>query len=114
MLHIIYGKDREKTRARFRALRESLGKKCGEERSVLEGEVTEGFIDSAISSQGLFGNITLFVFDGVFEKKAEQEILGARAEELVSSPNSFLIIEPTLEKTIIVALKEGGATLEEF
>lgn len=114
MLHIIYGKDREKGRARFRVLRENLGKKCGEERSFLEGEVTDGLLEAAASSQGLFGNTTLFIFDGVFEKKAEQEILGAHAGELISSSNQFLIFEPTLEKNIVTVLKDGGATLEEF
>lgn len=114
MLHIIYGKDREKARARFRVLRENLGKKCGEERSVLEGEVTDGLLESSASSQGLFGNTTLFVFDGVFEKKAEQETLVDRAQDLVSSPNQFLIFEPALEKSIVAVLKESGATLEEF
>ena len=114
MLHIIYGKDREKARARFRVLRKELGKKCGEERSVLDGEVTDGLLEASASSQGLFGNTTLFVFDGVFEKKAEQEMLDARAQELSSSPNSFLIFEPGLEKSMVATLKDAGATLEEF
>lgn len=114
MLHIIYGKDMEKGRARFRVLRADLGKKCGEERSVLDGEVTDGLLEASASSQGLFGNTTLFVFDGVFEKKVEQEMLDARAQELASSPNSFLIFEPALEKSIVTILKDAGATLEEF
>lgn len=114
MLHIIYGKDREKGRARFRVLRKELCKKCGDERSVLDGEMTDGLLEASASSQGLFGNTTLFVFDGVFEKKAEQEMLGARARELALSPNSFLIFEPALEKSTVATLKDAGATLEEF
>lgn len=114
MLHIIYGKDREKGRARFRAIREDLGKKSGEERVVLEGEADDDFLDTAASSQGLFGGTTLFVFDCVFDKKVEQEILFARVKDLVSSSNSFLIFEPLLEKSIADGIKEAGAATEEF
>lgn len=124
MLYIIYGNDRDKARVRFCALRESLGKKCAdmsvcehaqaEERSVLEGEVSEGVIDAAVASQGLFGNTTLFVFDGVLEKKAEQELVVARARELVSSPNTFLIFEPAFGKEGVRAFQESGAVAEEF
>ncbi len=82
MLHIIYGNDREKGRAKFRALRETLGKKYTEERLVMEGEMSDGFLDTLTASQGLFGDTTLFVFDCVFDKKAEQEILLAHMESL--------------------------------
>lgn len=114
MLHIIYGNDREKGRARFRVLRESLGKKCADERSILEGEATEGVIDAATVSQGLFGNTTLFVFDCVLEKKAEQDLIAARAHELVESPNTFLIFEPAFGKESIAILQESGVITEEF
>lgn len=113
MLKVIYGKDREKGRARFRATREELGKKYKEERLVMEGEVSDGFLDTITSSQGLFGDVTLFVFDSVFDKKDEQEMLLAHASELVSSPNYFLILETSLEKSIADGLKEAGVEMEE-
>ncbi|MFA5997157.1 MAG: hypothetical protein WC791_01565 [Candidatus Paceibacterota bacterium] len=113
MLHIIYGKDREKGRVKFRALRDSLGKKYTEERLVVEGEVSDGFLDTVAVSQGLFGGVTLFVFDSVFDKKAEQEMLLAHAEELSASSNYFLILEPLLEKSIADGLKDAGVEIEE-
>lgn len=114
MLQIIYGNDREKARTRFRVLRDELIKKCGDERVVAEGEVTNEFMDEAVSSQGLFGGATLYTFNNVLGKKPEQEFLVVRSEELVSSPNYFLIFEIGLEKSVATALKEAGVFLEEF
>jgi len=113
MLHIIYGKDREKARARFRAAREELGKKYTDDRLVVEGEVSDGFLDTIASSQGLFGDATLFVFDCVFDKKNEQEALLAHAGGLVSSANYFLILEPLLEKSIADEIKNAGGIMDE-
>jgi len=114
MLHIIYGKDREKGRARFRALRAELGKKCGEESVILEGEITKEFLHGAAASQGLFGNTTLFVFDCVFDKADEQDILLAHANELDLSQNIFLVFEPELEKKIAEGIAETKVKLEEY
>lgn len=114
MLYVIYGKDREKGRARFRALRESIGKECGEERAILEGELSEELFHSFAVSQGLFGNTSLFVFDCLFDKKAEQEVLLAHANELRLSPNSFLVFEPELDKKIAEEIKITKADVEEF
>lgn len=114
MLYIIYGNDREKGRARFRVLREEFGKKCGEESVVLEGEITNEFLHGLASSQGLFGNTTLFVFDCVFDKKEEQEVLLTHANELDLSPNIFLVFEPELDKKIAEGIAETKAKTEEY
>lgn len=114
MLHIIYGTDREKARARFRVLRGELAKNHGEERVVKEGEVTNSFLGEVASSRGLFGEKTIFVFDNVFDKKAEQEILAGRVDELASSPNYFLILDTVLDKGTSIALEDSGATIEEY
>jgi len=114
MLYIIYGKDREKGRTRFRALREELGKKCGEERSILEGELSKELLHSFAVSQGLFGGTSLFVFDCLFDKKAEQEVLLAHSNELRLSPNSFLVFEPELDKKIGDEIKATKAEVEEY
>lgn len=114
MLHIIYGNDREKGRARFRALREKLGKECGEERVILEGELSKELLHSFAASQGLFGNKSLFIFDCLFDKKVEQEVLLAHANELRLSPNLFLVFEPELDKKIAEEIKITQAEIEEY
>ncbi len=113
MLYIIYGTDREKGRARFRVLRETLAKKIGDEMVVEEGEATAGFFETTVSSRGLFGETTLFVFDCVFDKKVEQEVLLAHATALTESMNSFLIFEPSLEKGIADELGAVATEAEE-
>ncbi|MBI5400572.1 MAG: hypothetical protein HZB12_00435 [Candidatus Yonathbacteria bacterium] len=114
MLHIIFGKDREKGRARFRALRAELGKEHGEERAVLEGEITKEVLHSFAASQGLFGNTSLFVFDCVFDKKDEQEVLLEHSNELRLSPNFFLVFDPNLDKKIADEIKNTKAEVEEY
>lgn len=114
MLKVIYGKDRNDGRTRFRVLRDELGKKSKEQYLVLEGEVTENFLTAQAASQGLFGGDTLFIFDCVFDKKVEQEVLLSCATNLVSSANLFLIFEPSLDKSIAGELKDAGAVVEEY
>jgi len=114
MLHIIYGNDREKGRARFRELRKKLSKECGEERAILEGELSKELLHSFAASQGLFGNTSLFTFDCLFDKKAEQEVLLAHANELCLSLNSFLVFEPELDKKIAGEIKITQAEVEEY
>lgn len=114
MLYIIYGKDREKGRARFRGLRTEVGKKCGEEVAVLEGEISKEFLHGAAASQGLFGNTTLFVFDCVFDKADEQDILLAHSNELDLSQNIFLVFEPELDKKIAEGIAETKVKIEEY
>lgn len=114
MLYIIYGKDREKGRERFRELRKKLGKDCGEEREILEGELSKELLHSFAASQGLFGNTSLFIFDCLFDKKVEQEVLLAHANELSLSANLFLVFEPELDKKIAEEIKITQAEIEEY
>ena len=114
MLHIIYGKDREKGRSRFREIRSELGAVYGEEHTILPGEISSEILHLAAASQGLFGNKSLYLFDCVFDKKVEQEILLAHANELNLSPNSFLVFEPELDKKIAEGIIETKAKAEEF
>lgn len=111
MLYVVYGNDREKGRARFRALRQELTTKHAEERVIVEGEMSSGFFDTLTESQGLFGNTTLFVCDCLFDKKNEQEEFFAHQEKLSTSPNCFLVFEPSLDREIIKSF--GGKIKEE-
>lgn len=113
MLYVIYGTDREKGRKRFQTLREKLRGVCSNEITVAEGEATEGFLDTSVSSRGLFGETTLFVIDGILEKKAEQEIIASHAKALAASPNHFLIFEPTLDKNAVAEIVEHATEAEE-
>lgn len=114
MLYVIYGNDREKVRTRFRVLRDEIEKRCGEHRTLVEGEVANNTFDEAVSSQGLFGEQTLFVLDSILDKKAEQELFSSRVADLVSSSNYFLVLENTLDKGTIAAIKDSGAVVEEY
>ncbi len=113
MLYVIYGTDREKGRKRFQALREKLRGVCASEHVVAEGEVTDGFLDTSVSSRGLFGEINLFILDGILEKKAEQEVIASHAKVLAASPNHFLIFEPTLDKNVVAEILEHATEAEE-
>ena len=114
MLYIIYGSDREKGRAQFRVMRDKLLQNSGEERTVAEGETTDSFLEMAVLSRGLFGEVTLFVFDSVLEKKTEQEVVRTHREALAESPNNFLIFEPAFEKDIVADLASVATQSTEY
>jgi len=113
MLHLIYGNDRENIRTQFHAAREVIREKCDSERLVPEGEVSNEFLSEAASSVGLFGEKTLFIFDGVFEKNEEQEVLVSHGEELALSPNYFLVCQPGFDGDFIQALEKADVTAQE-
>lgn len=100
MLYIIYGTDREKGRAKFRALRDKLSKEGVNIEDIQEGNISEKMLDEKSSARGLFGDTTLFLFDNILQKKEEQEIFVAHAEILRDSKNYFLVFEPSLPKDI--------------
>lgn len=98
MLYVIYGNDREKGRARLHALREELSAQGGSVEVVGEGAVTSETLEQMSATRGLFGGPTIFVFDGILEKKAEQELVAHVVGDLARSPNHMLIFEPALAK----------------
>ncbi len=114
MLHIIYGSDRDATRTQFHVTHDVVREKCSDEVLITEGSLSDNSLAEAASSVGLFGEKTLFVLDNILEKKENQEVVAARAKDLVLSPNYFLVCEPSLEKEIIEALEKAGANIQEY
>ena len=113
MLYVIYGNDRDRGRARFRELCEKESNNCGEERIVLEGEISKEFLHEVAVSHGLFSGKILFTLDCVFDKKEEQEVLLLHSNELRLSPNTFIVFEPELDKKIGGEIAETKAEVEE-
>ena len=101
MLYFLYGTHRAKLRAEFQKLREKFVASGITVEIVPEGGISKNMLDGAVSSRGLFGEKTLYVFDGILEKKDEQEIVASRAQELAVSPNIFLIVEPSVSKDFV-------------
>lgn len=98
MLYIIHGNDRQKGRAQFQKLRETLSAHGENVVVVPEGTISKELLSEQAVTRGLFGEVSLFVFDGVLEKKVDQEIVASIVSELADSPNHFLVFEPTLIK----------------
>lgn len=113
MLYLVYGNDRTKGRARFQALRDEL---CVDRNIEVmqEGTLSSLRIDEMILSRGLFDNTSVFILDSILEKGDEQELVAARAVDLASSSNSFLIFEPTLDKKIAPFIVKEAALAEEY
>lgn len=100
MLYLIYGNDREKGRAQFRALRDKLSKGGVNIEDVREGTLSEKMLEEKSSARGLFGDITLFLFDNILGKKEEQDIFVSCVEMLRDSKNYFLVFESSSSKDI--------------
>lgn len=114
MLYFLYGTDRVKLRTQFQKMCEKFIASGIVTETIPEGGVTRAVLDGAVSSRGLFGGTTLFILDGVLEKKDEQEIVASYAAELASSPNIFLIAEPSPLKDCVTSLSEHAAESFEF
>lgn len=114
MLHIIYGNDRDRVRTQFHVTHDVLRGKCDDERIVSEGEVSDSFLREASSSVGLFGKKTLFIFDNALEGQENQDLFFTHAEELATSPNYFLVCEPTFDKDTAKKIENVGATTQEY
>lgn len=98
MLYFLYGTNRQKLRTEFQKLREKFVASGITVETIPESGVSKNMLDGAVASRGLFGEKTLFIFDGILEKKDEQEIVASCAQELAVSPNIFLIVEPGASK----------------
>jgi len=108
MLHIIHGNDRQKARAQFQKLRDRLSAH-GENMIVApEGSISRETLSEQAVTRGLFGEVSVFVLDGVLEKKEDQEIVAGVARTLADSPNHFLIFEPVLIKEFVDEASPGA------
>lgn len=98
MLYIIHGNDRQKGRAQFAKLRDALSVHGENIVVVPEGSVSRETLSGQAVTRGLFGEVSVFIFDGVLEKKEDQEIVARTVSLLAESPNHFLVFEPVLIK----------------
>lgn len=108
MLYLIYGNDRQQGRAQFAKLRDALSMHGENVEMVPEGSVSKETLSGQAVTRGLFGEVSVFVFDGVLEKKEDQEIVACVAPLLVASPNHFLIFEPVLIKELADEARQGA------
>lgn len=113
MLYIIHGNDRQKGRTQFAKLRDALSAHGENMVVVSEGSVSKETLSEQAVTRGLFGEVSVFVFDGVLEKKEDQEIVAQLVPTLSESPNHFLFFEPVLVKEFAdEARKSAGEMIE--
>lgn len=108
MLYIIHGNDRQKGRAQFAKLRDALLVHGENVVVVPEGSVSKETLSGQAVTRGLFGEVSVFVFDGVLEKKEDQEIVARTVPLLAESPNHFLVFEPVLVKEFADEARQGA------
>ncbi len=108
MLYIIHGNDRQKGRGEFQKLRDSLSAHGENVVVVSEGSVSKETLSEQAVTRGLFGEVSIFIFDGVLEKKEDQEIVARTVSLLAESPNHFLVFEPVLVKEFADEARQGA------
>lgn len=113
MLYIIHGNDRQKGRAQFAKLREALSAHGENVVVVPEGSVSKETLSEQAVTRGLFGEVSVFVLDGVLEKKEDQEIVAHTIPLLTQSPNHFLIFEPAIIKEFTDEAKQSASEMIE-
>lgn len=113
MLYIIYGNDRQKGRAQFAKLRDTLSAHGENVVQVPEGSISKETLSEQAVTRGLFGEVSVFVFDGVLEKKEDQENVAQLVSILSVSPNHFLIFEPALIKELADEARTSASEMIE-
>ncbi len=113
MLYIIHGNDRQKARMQFTKLRDTLSLHGENVIVVPEGAISKETLSEQAVTRGLFGEVSVFILDGVLEKKEDQEIVASAVPLLVASPNHFLIFEPVLIKEFADEAKQGASEIIE-
>ncbi len=114
MLYFIYGNDRAKGLKHFQKLRDKLSAGGRNVVIVDEGGVSNEALEEMSSVRGLFGETTLFIINSIIEKKEEQEIVVLSVKTLASSPNHFLIFEPTFAKAITAEILAHATETFEY
>lgn len=116
MFYLLYGTDKEKARAKLRALVDAmLAKKKDASLTRANAESFEGsFLEGALTTQGLFEARQIVVFDYVFESKDAQELIVERRKDLAGSENIFFILEGELDKATLTKLEKYAERAEVF
>lgn len=113
MLYIIHGNDRQKGRAQFAKIRGTLSAHGENVVVVPEGSVSKETLSGQAVTRGLFGEVSVFVLDGVLEKKEDQEIVAHAVSLLAESPNHFLVFEPVLIKELADEARTSASEMIE-
>jgi len=116
MLYLLYGTDKEKTRAKMHSLVDALLAKKSDASlvSVKAGAFEPAFLESYISGQGLFEARQIVVLDHVFENTEAKEAILDRRKELAESPNIFFLLEGELDKATLTKLEKYAERAEMF
>lgn len=112
MLYVFYGTDYEAINKQKRSVIAEAGE--AEVFSYDSDEVTTDAIDEHTESQGLFSAKSIVVLEDVCADKEVKDHLFDSLEELVESPNLFILKETELKKGDIKKLKKHADKLEEF
>ena len=112
----MYGTDKEKSRAKLRALVDAmLAKKKDASLTRVDAEHFEpSFLEGALGTQGLFESRQIVMLDHVFEDSDAKELVIERRRELAESENIFFILEGELDKATLTKLEKHAERTEVF
>ena len=116
MLYLLYGNDLQKARKKMNSLVQALLSKKGN--AMLIRVNSENFSPSDVndyaSTQGLFEERSIIVFDSVFENTTDKEIILDIIKDLQASQNIFIILEGELDKKSVTKIKKHAEKVQEF
>lgn len=114
MLYVIYGNNRDQGLKHAQVLRDGFLNKGAVLEVVEEEKISDEWLEEALSSAGLFGERSIFVLQGVLEKKENQDIFISKKENLKNSGNVFLILEPSFSKKTAEEFEGCAEEVKEF
>ncbi len=114
MITIIYGTDKDKARAKWRKLVEGAKEKDSEIFTFHSESWSEEKFEELINGQNIFGNKLAIICDHLLTNVEAEEFVAKRAEDLVNSPNNFLLLETEISKDLLKKLEKVESKVENF
>jgi DNA polymerase III delta subunit len=116
MIYLFYGENMAKAREALHDFLDAFVKK--NQHAMLfqmSAETWSGEqLDELIASPGLFGGANVVVLDSVFQNEEAGTFVLGKLVEMKDSPNTFVILEGKLTKTVSEKIKKKAEIAEEF
>ncbi len=115
MIYFFYGQDRQKTREKATALKDSLLKRKPNASfyKIESDNWNEAELDNFIEGKGLFEAKYIVLFDHVFENDEAKERIISKLDEISSSEHIFIFIEQKLDKDSLKLIEKKSEKIQE-
>ena len=116
MIYLLYGNDTNTSRKKLHILLDGLSKKRpnAEHFYITHENISDYSIEELISSQGLFEQKYIVVFDNLFIDKDQKDKLLKMIKEMQKAEHVFIFLEGKLDKKTEARFEKYAEKIQEF